>query len=159
MPTPRPTGLDAPWVPTVLRRVSKLNVALYRWSGGRLGGRWYVGSAFRKGGVPVCLLTTVGRKSGQPRTAPLLYLRDGDNVVVVASQGGLPRNPLWYLNLQSQPDAELQIGPNRWPVRARTAGAQERDSLWPRLVELYPDFDNYAEWTERTIPVVVLEPR
>src|SRR5689334_11300319 len=98
MTKPRPEGLDKPWVPGVMRRMSKAHVWVYQKTNGVLGGKWRVGAAFPRG-VDVCLLTTKGRKSGETRTAPLLYLPDGPRVVVVASQGGMPKHPLWYLNL------------------------------------------------------------
>ena len=157
MPKPRPNGLDSPLTGRIIKVMSRANVAAYRLTGGRVGGTWRIGSALRKG-VPICLVTTVGRKSGQPRPAPLLYLRDGDRVVVVASQGGLPRNPQWYLNVLEHPAVTVQIGRTKRPMRARVADDTERAALWPRLVELYADFDDYQSWTDRVIPVVILEP-
>jgi len=156
-PRPRPEGLDKAWVPDLIKAMSRANVFLYRATGGIVGSKWRVGAAF-PWGVPVCLLTTVGRKSGEKRTSPLLFIEDGSNVIVVASQGGLPKNPAWYLNVMANPEAELQIGRTVRPVRARTADAAERAALWPRLVEHYPDFASYAAWTDREIPVVILEP-
>jgi F420H(2)-dependent quinone reductase len=153
---PRPKGLDKPWVPKIIRAFSKLNVWIYKRSGGRLGGTWRVGSGARRP-VPVCLLTTTGRKTGAPRTAPLLFLRDAERVIVVASQGGMPKNPQWYLNLSANPDVTLQIGTDVRAMRARTANASERAHYWPRLVELYSDYADYQRWTEREIPVVILE--
>jgi deazaflavin-dependent oxidoreductase (nitroreductase family) len=152
----RPKGLDHPVVPKVLHAFSKANVWLYRSTGGRLGGKWRVGAAF-PWGVPVLLLTTTGRSSGQPRTAPLLYIEDGERTVVVASQGGLPKHPQWYLNLKANPEVEVQIRDRSWRARARDATPEERDALWPRLVAHYADFATYQAWTERTIPVVLLE--
>ncbi|HSN83260.1 MAG TPA: nitroreductase/quinone reductase family protein, partial [Polyangiales bacterium] len=105
---PKPEGLDKPYVAKIIRAMSRVNVAVYRWTGGLLGSKWRVGSAFPKG-VPVLLLTTIGRKSGEPRTAPLLFIEDGDDVIVVASQGGLPKDPLWSRNLQANPECEVQI--------------------------------------------------
>jgi deazaflavin-dependent oxidoreductase (nitroreductase family) len=158
MTKPRPEGLDKPWVPKVMRTASKWNVWLYRKTNGRIGGTWRVGAAFPRG-VPVCLLTTTGRKSGEPRTAPLLFLPDGERVIVVASQGGMPKHPLWYENARVDPDVEVQIRAEHRKMRARTATAAERAAYWPRLVELYADFDAYQSWTDREIPVVILEPR
>ncbi|WP_459547772.1 nitroreductase family deazaflavin-dependent oxidoreductase [Nocardia sp. X0981] len=154
----RPTQLDSPVVPTVIKYMSKVNTWLYRRTGGRIGGTWRVGSGFRKP-VPTLLLDHTGRKSGKQFTAPLLYLRDAANIVVVASQGGLPKNPQWYYNLIAQPDTTVQIGKDRLPVRARLADDAERERLWPELLELYADFGNYQSWTERRIPIFVLEPR
>ena len=105
----RPAQLDSPIVARVIRLGSRLNTRLYRATGGRLGGTWRVGAALRKP-APVCLLTTIGRKSGEPRTAPLIYLRDGQRFIVVASQGGSPRHPAWYLNLQANPAVTIQVG-------------------------------------------------
>jgi len=155
---PRPPGLDHPLVPKVMRLFSQANVWVYRKTGGRLGGKWRVGSAFPHG-VPVLLLTTVGRKSGARRTTPLLYIEDGERVILVASQGGMPKHPLWYLNLSAEPEVEVQIGKAIRAMRARDATPQERQAYWPRLVAMYPDFASYQSWTERVIPVVVLEPR
>lgn len=154
----RPKQLDSPIVPQIIKVMSRANVWLYRKTNGRIGGKWRVGSAFPRG-VPTCLLTTRGRVSGQPRTAPLLYLADGDRVVLVASQGGLPRDPLWYRNLAEHPDVVVQIGGDVREMRARTARDEERATLWPRLVDLYRDFDAYQSWTDRVIPVVICEPR
>ncbi len=156
-PKPRPGGLDHPLVPRVLKVASRANVWLYRRTGGRVGGTWRVGSAFPYG-VPVLLLTHRGRRSGTLYTTPLLYLEDGERVVVVASQGGLPTHPQWYRNVVADPDVTVQVG--RWvrPMRARPAPPEERDLLWARLVEHYADFASYQSWTDREIPVVVCEP-
>ena len=134
-----------------VRALSRLNIAVYRSTGGRVFGR--VGKA------PILLLTTTGRRSGQPRTTPLLYLRDGDDVAVVASYGGRPSHPAWYLNLQADPDVEVQIGGGRERRVARTATAVERERLWPQLTAMYASYDAYQRKTGRTIPVVLLEPR
>ncbi|MEV5831253.1 nitroreductase family deazaflavin-dependent oxidoreductase [Spirillospora sp. NPDC052242] len=152
-----PKGLDSPFVPKFMKVASRLHVETYRLTNGRVGGTWRVGSALRRG-VPICLLTTRGRKTGRPRTLPLLYMRDGDRVVIVASQGGLPRHPMWYLNLRADPRVVVRIGSDVRRMRARTADADERAALWPRLVEVYADYDNYQSWTDREIPVVICEP-
>ncbi|NUS91834.1 MAG: nitroreductase family deazaflavin-dependent oxidoreductase [Nocardia sp.] len=154
----RPKQLDSSFVPTVIKYMSKVNTWAYRKTGGRIGGTWRVGAGLRNP-VPTLLLDHICRKSGKPFTAPLLYLRDDANIVVVASQGGLPKNPQWYYNLVAAPDTTVQIGKDRIPVRARLADDAERDRLWPKLLELYADFDNYQSWTERRIPIFVLEPR
>jgi deazaflavin-dependent oxidoreductase (nitroreductase family) len=152
-PTARPfTPLEERVGSAAIRAISALNIWAYRASGGRLGGRF-------RGGAPVCLLTTTGRRSGRPRTAPLLYLEDGERVVVVGSKGGMSRHPTWYLNCAANPDVEVEIGRERRAMRARTASAGERAELWPRLVEMYPDYAAYQARTEREIPVVILEPR
>lgn len=157
MTKPRPAGLDRPSTMRIIKVMSRAHTRLYMLSGGRLGKRWHVGSALRKG-VPVCLLTTTGRTSGQPRTAPLLYMHDGDRVIVVASQGGLPSNPQWYRNLRADPTVQVRIGRRTQQMRARTADGAERAHLWPRLVDLYADYASYATWTDREIPVVICEP-
>ena len=154
---PRPDGLDKPYVGSIIKTMSKVNVAMYKWTGGILGSTWRVGSAF-PWGVPVCLLTTTGAKSGLPRVAPLLFIEDGDNVIVVASQGGLPSNPQWYRNLKKDPNVELQVKRTTTKRRARVANPEERARLWPILVDHYNDFASYATWTDREIPVVILEP-
>jgi len=154
---PKPDGLDKPYVGKIIKAMSKLNVAVYRWTGGLLGSKWRVGSAF-PWGIPVLLLTAIGRKSGRPRTAPLVFIEDGGNVIVVGSQGGLPKDPLWYKNLVATPDCEVQIKRRKMKMKARTASSEERAALWPKLVAHYPDFASYATWTDRIIPVVILEP-
>jgi F420H(2)-dependent quinone reductase len=157
MTKPRPAGLDRPSTVKIINGMSRFHVWLYRTTRGRLGRKWRVGSALRKG-VPICLLTTVGRSSGLPRTVPVLYLADGHRIVVVASRGGLPNNPQWHYNLRAEPEVEVEIAGQRRRMRARTANPDERAALWPRLVELYHDFASYQTWTEREIPVVICEP-
>ena len=154
----RPDQLDSPILPVIFRHVGRAQVWLYRKTGGRIGGKWRVGAGFRKP-VPTLLLDHVGRKSGTSFTVPLLYVRDGADVIVVASQGGRPEHPQWYRNLVASPDTHVQIGPERSAVRAAVADAGERDRLWPKLVDAYADFDTYQSWTEREIPVIVLTPR
>jgi deazaflavin-dependent oxidoreductase (nitroreductase family) len=135
----------------VVKPMSRLNTWLYRVSSGKVGGRWTYGA-------PVMLVTYRGRKSGQSMTTPLLYLRDGTTVVTVASKGGSAKHPLWYLNLQANPDCEVQIGSETMRMRASTAGAEERAKYWPQLVRIYPDYEMYQQRTKRQIPVVVLKP-
>jgi deazaflavin-dependent oxidoreductase (nitroreductase family) len=154
---PKPEGLDKPYVPKIIKVMSQVNTAVYRWTGGLLGSTWRVGSAF-PWGIPVLLLTTIGRKSGQPRTLPLLFIEEGDNVIIVASKGGLPSEPLWYKNLVANPECDVQIKRHKLKMKARTASPDEREALWPKLVAHYPDFASYATWTDRIIPVVILEP-
>lgn len=155
--TTRPAHLDSPTTVHIMKWMSRINVALYRRTGGLLGSKWRVGSAF-PWGVPVCLLTTTGRKTGEPRTTPLLFLEDGEKVVLVSSQGGLPKHPLWYLNIKADPRVTVQVKRNIRHMTARIATDEERGELWPRLTSLYPDFDIYQSWTERTIPVVICLP-
>ncbi len=107
----------------------------------------------------MALLTTTGRRSGKQRTVPLLYLKDGNNVVLVASNGGAVKHPTWWLNLQANPDAEIQIKGVRQRVRAEQASAKEKQRLWPALVKMYPGYQRYQEITNRDIPVVILFPQ
>jgi deazaflavin-dependent oxidoreductase (nitroreductase family) len=123
---------------------------LYRRTGGRVGAK--------AGRIPMLLLTTTGRKTGQPRTTPLGYLSDGDRMVVVASYGGDDRHPQWYLNLQANPEATVQAGARTQRVRAATATAEEKAELWPRAVALNPGYAGYQQKTTRDIPLVILTP-
>jgi deazaflavin-dependent oxidoreductase (nitroreductase family) len=107
---------------------------------------------------PVLLLTTEGRKTKKQRTVPLLYLADGDNVVLVASNGGATRHPTWWLNLQSNPEAQIQVKGVKQRVRAKKGSAEEKRRLWPLLTAMYPGYKRYQEITSREIPVVILRP-
>jgi deazaflavin-dependent oxidoreductase (nitroreductase family) len=128
---------------------TNLQVFLYRLSGGNIAG------SFR--GAPVLLLTTTGRKTGKKRTKPLLYLADGDQVVLVASHAGAATHPIWWRNLQHNPRAEIQMKRTRQQVEAREATLEERERLWPKLVALYSDYETYQKRTTRTIPIVILQ--
>lgn len=128
-----------------------LHATLIRRSGGKVGGK------FR--GAPVLLLTTTGRKSGQARTSPLLYLRDGDNLVVVASYGGDDRYPAWYHNLVANPEVSAEVDGDKVQLRASVADAATKARLWPELVKMYKTYDSYQKKTDREIPVVLLSPR
>lgn len=136
----------------VMKVMASANVWLYRVSGGRIAGKF-------PSGQPLLLLTTIGRKSGQPRTTPLIYLADGADLVIVASKGGMDEHPLWYTNLLATPDVDVQVGSERRKMRAHTATPEERARLWPKLVALYSDYQVYQERTDREIPVVVLSSR
>jgi F420H(2)-dependent quinone reductase len=143
---------DRIWPAT--RRVMGLHTALYRASGGRLG--------HRIPGVPgkMLLLDHVGAKSGTKRTSPLLYFRDGEDVVIVASKGGFPKHPAWYHNLMANPDTTVQIASRKLPVHARSANPEERERLWPKAVESYHGYSDYQVRSKgREIPLVILEPR
>jgi deazaflavin-dependent oxidoreductase (nitroreductase family) len=127
---------------------------LYQRTGGRLG--------HTIPGVPgkMLLLDHVGAKSGTKRTSPLLYVRDGEDLVVVASKGGFPKNPAWFHNLVANPDTTVQVGSEQCPVHARVAGAEERPRLWAKAVAGYHGYEDYAARSKgREIPLVVLEPR
>ena len=130
------------------RNVTRIHSAVYRWSGGRLGARL--------AGIPMLLLTTLGRTSGLRRTLPLAYLADGDDFVVVASNGGQEVDPAWWRNLQQTPEAQVQVGKESFRVRARLAGPAERARLWPLLTKANPAWATYEKNTKRPIPVVVL---
>jgi deazaflavin-dependent oxidoreductase (nitroreductase family) len=125
------------------------HVRRYQETGGEVGHIW--------NGVPTLLLTTTGRKTGERRTTPLIYGRDGDDYVIVASKGGTPNHPAWYLNLDADPDVELQVKDEVFAARARTASPDERSRLWQQMAEIWPAYDDYAKKTDREIPVVVLE--
>ena len=158
-PRSGPTAWTRRVTVTVIKYMAKAQVAVFKATNGRIGNKWRIGAGWKKP-VPTLLLEHVGRKSGKTFVTPLLYMPDGADIVVVASQGGLPKNPQWYANLAEHPDTRISLkGEKHRPVRARTATPDEREALWPRLVELYADFAKYQKWTERTIPVVVLEPR
>ena len=135
----------------VIKVMSRANTWVYRATGGRLGGRFLRGA-------PVCLVTTTGRRSGMARTVPLLYLRDGEDIVVVASKGGMPQHPEWYLNIVANPTVEIEVGKDRRRYEATTADAGRRAELWPKLTAMYKDYDDYQARTDREIPVVVCTP-
>lgn len=135
---------------TMMRAVTGAHVGVYRRTGGALGGQM--------AHSPVLLLTTVGRKSGKPRTTPLLYLADGDTFVTVASAGGSPTAPLWWRNLEAHPEATIEIGRRTISVHVTAATGDEKQRLWARLVAMYPDYAAYQRKTTREIPVVILRP-
>ena len=126
------------------------HVRRYRETDGAVGHRWR--------GATILLLTTTGRTSGEPRTVPLIFDRDGDRLIIVASKGGAPQHPHWYRNLVATPDVEVQVRDATRRVRARTAEGDERVRLWKLMTQMWPSYDEYQARTERTIPVVVLEP-
>ncbi len=107
--------------------------------------------------MPVLLLTTTGRRSGRRRTVPLTYLEDARNLVLVASYGGSPTHPAWFLNLEANPEVEVQIGRERRTMRARRGTPEERARLWPRVVEAYDGYASYQRRTCREIPLAILE--
>lgn len=131
------------------------HVKLYREDPDK-GHDWDSTSLGGPGVLPCLLLTTTGRKSGEPKVLPLIYKKVGDGYVLIASKGGAPAHPAWYLNLVSQPDCEIQVRTEHQKVRARTVEGDEREELWKQMAELYPPYDDYQAATERKIPVVVL---
>ncbi len=136
----------------VLGPLMRWHAALYRATGGLVGGR--------VPGLPsLLLLDHVGAHSGKRRTTPLVYMPDGENLLIVASKGGHPRHPAWLHNLRAHPDTEVQIRSRRIPVHAREASPEERLRLWPRAAEYNPHWARYRERTSREIPLVLLEPR
>jgi deazaflavin-dependent oxidoreductase (nitroreductase family) len=129
-----------------------IHTALYRSTHGLIGHRLPFAP-------PMLLLDHVGARSGRLRTAPLAYVRDGDDFVIVASKGGHPRHPSWYHNLRANPDTTIQVGSRREAVHARVATPEERARLWPKAVEAWGPFESYQRRTQRQIPLVILEPR
>ena len=143
---------DRTW--PVLRRAAGLHTWLYRATGGRLG------QNVPGGPGKMLLLDHVGAKSGVKRTAPLLYVRDGENVAIIASKGGYHKNPAWFYNLMASPDTAVQIGRELRPVHARVATGEERARLWAEAVRVWGGYEDYAARSKgREIPLVVLEPR
>ncbi len=132
------------------RLFTGLHTAVYRRSRGKVAGAM--------GKTPLLLLTTQGRKSGQPRTTPLAYTQDGANYVVIASAGGADKHPAWYFNLRDNPQAHIEVRERRLPVRAETATGAERARLWAQMVAQSPQFAGYERKTSREIPVVILRP-
>ena len=146
VPAPRPgTPLWGPW-----QKVTQLNTRLYRLTGGRVGGRYDA--------APVCILHHIGAKSGERRETPLVYMDDGDDVIIVASIGGNPKNPAWLHNVRAHPQVELEVRGERRAMTARVVDETERRDLWPRLLEVWPAWDDYQGRTSRQIPVVRLSP-
>ena len=143
--------VDRMW-PVINRLMDGHRIA-YRATGGLIGHRL-------PGAPPFLLLDHVGAKSGRRRTAALVYFRDGDDVVIVASKGGHPRHPGWFHNLRAHPDTTIQLGTQRRAVHARVAEGEERERLWAKAAAVWPDYERYqARSKGRKIPVVVLDPR
>lgn len=141
---------EIPWI--------KQHIELYR-TDPEKAHLWDSTAAGGPGPLPTLLLTTTGRKSGQPRAAPLIYGEADGSYVVIASKGGMPKHPVWYLNLEANPACELMVGPKAVTARARVAEGEERERLWQQMARLYPPYDQYQERAGgRTIPVVVLDP-
>jgi F420H(2)-dependent quinone reductase len=141
---------DRTW--PVLSRLMRGHALIYRATGGRVGHRV-------PGLPPMLILHHVGAKSGTERSTPLLYVEDGEDMVIVASKGGYERNPAWFHNLRANPDTKVQVGSRQLPVTARVADAQERERLWPKVVAAYRGYRDYQRRTDREIPLVILEPR
>ncbi|RLA43863.1 MAG: nitroreductase family deazaflavin-dependent oxidoreductase [Gammaproteobacteria bacterium] len=133
-----------------LKVFSSLNEKVYRWTGGRVLGKL--------NGHDVCLVTMTGAKSGKKRVIPLMHVPYKDGVIIVASQGGAPKNPVWFNNLVAHPDIEVQYKNNKMKLRARRADSEEKQTVWPVCCEHYPDYDIYQKRTGRDIPVFICEP-
>lgn len=127
------------------------HIAQYEATGGKVGHDW--------NGTDCLILRVKGRKTGQLRKFALIYGRDGDDYVLVASKGGYPKNPGWYENLVANPDCEIQVWDKVIPVTARTGSADDKKRVWPAMVQVWPDYDNYQAGSPRDIPVVLLRPR
>ncbi len=138
----------SPLARSMIKFFGKVHKALYQMTGSRVFANL--------GQMPTLLLTTTGHKSGQLRTVPLLYIEDADGFAIVASFGGAPKHPSWYVNLQRDPNATVQIEKRVIPVTAITATVEQKKRLWPEFTAIYPDYDNYEKETERDIPVVLL---
>jgi deazaflavin-dependent oxidoreductase (nitroreductase family) len=126
------------------------HVAAYLETDGEQGHDW-------KNGAPTLILTTVGRKSGEERLSPLIYGMAGEHPMIVASKGGHPKHPAWYLNIRANPEVEVQIRGDKFTAHARDATPAERPELWKQMTEIWPDYDNYQRKTDREIPIVILE--
>jgi F420H(2)-dependent quinone reductase len=133
-----------------MKILGRIHGGMYRASGGKLGRTFF--------GSPVLLLTTTGRRTGRSRTWPLVYLLEGNLIIVVASNGGQPNHPAWYLNLRTNPHVSVQLGDQRHAMIAQTVEGDQRGRLWSRVVREYPVYGDYQRKTDREIPVVILHP-
>jgi F420H(2)-dependent quinone reductase len=138
------------WQWQIWNQMTRAHTAVYRLSHGRIAGT--------RGGAPVLLLHHSGRKSGKQRVSPLIYVADGDDLVVVGSKGGSHKHPAWFLNLREMSETKVEVGGEKRRVSVRVASPEERERLWPRAVEIYSDYANYQQRTEREIPLVILSP-
>ncbi len=134
-----------------LKLGSGAHAGVYRATGGKLFGRM--------GKSPILLLNTVGRKSGKKRTSPLLYIMDGEDFVIIASKGGAPAHPAWYLNLKANSEATVEVGDRKVRVRAEELDGEESERLWKKMAGMYPTYDDYQKRTKREIPLLVLHPK
>ena len=140
---------EIPWIAEHVRLYQSDPEKARMWDSTPLGG---------PGPLPTLHLTPTGRKSGEPRPLPLIYGEVGESYVVIASKGGMPKHPIWYLNLQAKPECELRVGAKTVSARARVAEGPERERIWAQMEKLYPPYSEYQKATERKIPVVVLDP-
>jgi F420H(2)-dependent quinone reductase len=144
-------SLNSQKVGTAIKWMSKAQTFIFKKTNGKFGNKFLKGTE-------VGILTTVGRKSGEPRDSPLLFLQEGQRIVLVASQGGRATNPMWYLNLVANPNVTFQTKGGLLKLVARDATDLERDEYWPKLDAMYPDFVNYRSYTDRKIPIVICDP-
>jgi len=144
-----PNFSEIPWIAEHIRLYQTDPEKARLWDSTPLGG---------PGVLPTLLLTTKGNKSGEPRSLPLIYGEAGDAYVVIASKGGMPKHPLWFVNLEANPRCELMVGAKRVVAKARVAEGAERERLWKQMAAIYPPYDEYQKRAGRTIPVVVLDP-
>ena len=138
-----------PWIAEHIKLYHEDPEKAHYWDSSPLGG---------PGILPTLLLTTTGRKSKEPRSLPLIYGRSGDSYVIIASKGGMPTHPIWFLNLEANPECKLQVGAKAVTARARIAEGKERETLWNDMAKIYPPYLDYQKATNRKIPVVVLDP-
>ncbi|TPG32026.1 nitroreductase family deazaflavin-dependent oxidoreductase [Mycolicibacterium hodleri] len=143
--------LNSAGVGTAIKWMSKAQTWIFKKSGGKLGNKFLKGTE-------VGILTTIGRKSGEARDSPLLFLQEGQRIVLVACQGGRATNPMWYLNLAANPSVTFQTRAGLLKLTAREATDAERDKYWPKLDAMYPDFVNYRSYTDRKIPIIICDP-
>jgi len=146
-----PRGLNSKQTDVAIKWMSRAQTWVIKKTNGKFGDKFLRGA-------PVGILTAIGRKTGEPRESPLLYLREGQRVILVASSGGRANNPMWYLNLKANPQITFQIKDEVLNLTARDATEAERDEYWPKLDAFYEDFKNYRTYTDRVIPIVVCEP-
>ncbi|TQR87219.1 nitroreductase family deazaflavin-dependent oxidoreductase [Mycobacterium hodleri] len=144
-------GLNSAKVGTAIKWMSKAQTFVFKKTKGKIGNKFLKGTE-------VGILTTIGRKSGEPRDSPLLFLQEGERIVLVASQGGRATNPMWYLNLVANPKVTFQTKSGVHALTARDATEEERAEYWPKLDAMYPDFVNYRSYTDRKIPIVICDP-
>lgn len=144
-----PSFSEIPWIAEHIKLYQSDPEKAHDWDSSPLGG---------PGVLPTLLLTTTGRKSKEPRSLPLIYGEDGSSYIIIASKGGMPTHPVWFLNLEAKPECELQVGSKKVSARARIAEGDERERIWSKMAKIYPPYLDYEKATDRKIPVVVLDP-
>ena len=144
-----PSFSEIPWIAEHIKLYKSDPEKAHDWDSSTLGG---------PGILPTLLLTTTGRKSKEPRSLPLIYGEDAGSYVIIASKGGMPSHPIWFLNLEANPECDLQIGAKAVKARARVVEGDDRDRIWSMMAKIYPPYLDYEKATDREIPVVVLDP-